>query len=69
MTLSHTHLTYLDLFTPGARGLTLPYSIAKTLQIKGLIEASDDKPGTLCWDITAKGRAARAEAHRQSGDC
>ncbi len=61
--LSHAHLSYLDLFTPGARGLTLPHSIAKTLEIKGLVEISDANPGTLCWDITPKGRKARADAH------
>jgi hypothetical protein len=58
--LSETHLSYLRMFEPGTYGLSIPYSIAKTLEIKGLVEWVPPKFGTQLWAITAKGREIRS---------
>jgi len=58
MKLSKTHLAYLRMFSPDTYGISLPYSIAKTLEIKGLIEWMPPKFGTQLWAITAKGKEA-----------
>lgn len=57
-TLSETHLGYLKMFSPNTIGLNLPYSIAKTLEVKGLVEWIPDQLGSRMWAITDKGRAA-----------
>lgn len=58
MKISTAHLSYLKMFTPDTYGLNLPYSIAKTLEIKGLVEWVPPKFGTQLWQITDKGRKA-----------
>lgn len=62
MRLSETHLSYLKMFSPDTYGLELPHSIAKTLEIKGLVEWVPPKFGTTLYAITDKGRAAVAQA-------
>jgi hypothetical protein len=56
--LSNTHLSYLKIFGPDTYGLEIPHSIAKTLEIKGLVEWVPPKFGTTLYAITNKGRAA-----------
>lgn len=58
MKISDTQLSYLRMFGPSTRGLEIPYSIAKTLEIKGLVEWAPPQLGTRLWAITEKGRAA-----------
>jgi hypothetical protein len=58
MKLSDTHLAYLKMFKPDTYGINLPYSIAKTLEIKGLVEWMPPKFGSQMWAITEKGRKA-----------
>ena len=62
MKLSETHLAYLKMYSPDTIGLQLPYSIAKTLEIKGLVEWIPPQLGTQMWAITAKGKAAVKES-------
>lgn len=62
MKLSATNLSYLRMFSPDTYGLNLPYSIAKTLEIKGLVKWVPPKFGTQLWAITDKGRNALKEA-------
>jgi hypothetical protein len=56
--LSETHLSYLKMYSPNTYGLEIPYSIAKTLEIKGMVEWIPPQFGTKLWAITPKGRAA-----------
>lgn len=63
MKISDTHLSYLRMFSPDTYGLEIPYSIAKTLEIKGLVEWMPPKFGTTLWAITPKGRAAVSSHH------
>jgi hypothetical protein len=57
--LSQTHLSYLkDMLRPDTYGMEIPYSIAKTLEIKGLVEWVPPKFGTTLYAITDKGREA-----------
>lgn len=67
MKLSETQLAYLKMYTPETIGLQLPYSIAKTLEIKGLVEWIPPQLGTQMWAITAKGKAAVKECSFPSG--
>lgn len=60
--LSDTHLGYLKMFGPDTCGLEIPYSIAKTLEVKGLVEWVPPQFGTQLYAITDKGKRARAEA-------
>lgn len=55
--ISETHLGYLKMFGPSTIGINLPYSIAKTLEVKGLVEWIPPQLGTHLWAITDKGRA------------
>lgn len=66
MKLSDTHLAYLKMYSPNTYGLEIPYSIAKTLEIKGLIEWIPPQFGTRLWAITAKGRVAVASHQNNS---
>ncbi len=58
--LSEAHRSYLEMYLPGTYGLNFPHSIAKTLEIKGLIEWVPPKFGTQLYAITQKGRDALA---------
>ena len=58
MKLSETQLSYLKMYGPDTYGLEIPYSIAKTLEIKGLVEWIPPQFGTRLWAITKKGREA-----------
>lgn len=59
MKLSQTHLAHLkDMLRPDIYGTELPYSIAKTLEVKGLVEWVPPKFGTTLYAITDKGREA-----------
>lgn len=58
MNLSETQLSYLKMYSPETYGLEIPYSIAKTLEIKGLVEWIPPQFGTRLWAITEKGRKA-----------
>lgn len=58
MKVSDLQLSYLRMFEPGTYGINLPYSIAKTLEIKGLVQWVPPKFGTQLWAITDKGREA-----------
>jgi hypothetical protein len=58
--ISETHMAYLKMFGPDTYGIALPYSIAKTLEIKGLVEWMPPKFGSALWAITPKGKAAFA---------
>lgn len=60
--LSETHLSYLKMFGPHTYGINLPYSIAKTLEIKGLVEWVPPQLGSQMYAITKKGRDAVAAA-------
>lgn len=60
--LSDLHKTYLRAFAPQTYGLSIPHSIAKTMEIKGLIEWMPPKFGTTLYAITDKGRKALAVA-------
>lgn len=62
MKLSQTHLSYLKMFEPDTYGLVLPFSIAKTLEVKGLVEWVPPKFGTTLYAITDKGKRAVSEA-------
>ena len=55
---SELHMTYLRAFSPDSYGMSIPYSIAKTMEIKGLIEWVPPKFGTALYAITEKGREA-----------
>lgn len=66
MRLSETLLSYLKMYSANTHGLEIPYSIAKTLEIKGLIEWIPPQFGTKLWAITAKGRSAVASQDRGS---
>jgi hypothetical protein len=61
--LSETHRSYLKMYGPDTYGLSIPHSIAKTLEIKGLVEWVPPKFGTTLYAITEKGRAALAAGH------
>lgn len=65
MSLSETHLSYLKMYGPNTYGLEIPYSIAKTLEIKGLVEWMPPQFGTRLWAITDKGRAALKTAEHK----
>ena len=67
MKLSETHLSYLKMYGPNTCGLEIPYSIAKTLEIKGFVEWIPPQFGTRLWAITAKGKAAVKECAVTSG--
>lgn len=60
--LSKIHLGYLKAFGPDTYGLSMPYSIAKTLEIKGLVEWVPPKFGATLYAITDKGKRAVHEA-------
>ena len=64
MKISETHLGYLKMFSPDTYGMNIPYSIAKTLEIKGLVEWVPPKFGTQLWAITDKGRKVVRESVR-----
>lgn len=68
MKLSKTHLSYLKMFTPDTYGLNIPYSIAKTLEIKGLVEWMPPKFGTQLWAITDKGKLAVTSAFNKGNE-
>lgn len=55
---SDTHLSYLRMFGPQTYAVNLPHSIAKTLEIKGLVEWVPPQFGAQMWAITDKGRDA-----------
>lgn len=63
---SSLHMTYLRAFTPQSYGIAIPHSIAKTMEIKGLVESVLPKFGTPLWSITEKGRAAITAADSES---
>jgi hypothetical protein len=54
------------MYGPDTYGLEIPYSIAKTLEIKGLVEWIPPQFGTRLWAITPKGREAVRECQRNS---
>lgn len=58
--LSKGHIGYLKLFTPTTVCVNLPYGIAKTLEIKGLVEWMPPQLGAKMWAITNAGRKALA---------
>lgn len=66
--LSETHLAYLKMFSPNTIGLNLPYSIGKTLEVKGLVEWIPDQLGSRMWAITDKGRAAVIKDRTERGN-
>lgn len=57
--LSELHRSYLKMYGPNTIGINLPYSIGKTLEVKGLVEWIPDQLGSKMWAITDKGREAR----------
>jgi hypothetical protein len=66
---SELHMTYLRAFSPNSYGMSIPYSIAKTMEIKGLIEWVPPKFGTTLYAITDKGReAVRADTETTPSD-
>lgn len=64
--LSETHLSYLKMFRPETYGIEIPYSIAKTLEIKGLVEWLPPVFGARMWGITDKGKSAIKSAQRDT---
>jgi hypothetical protein len=60
--LSATHLGYLKMYGPDTYAVNMPHSIAKTLEIKGLVEWVPPQFGSHMWAITAKGKKAVADA-------
>lgn len=63
MKISETHLSYLRMFGPATYSLEIPHSIAKTLEIKGLVEWVPATFGNgVAWQITKKGREAVKQA-------
>lgn len=64
--ISETHLSWLKAFGQDTYGINIPYSIAKTMEIKGLIEWVPPKFGACHWAITDKGRKVLRENSQSS---